>query len=219
MNMSLGELWAKLQNYVDPILAGIITLAVLNLAGLGLAYYVFDLPPIEHPLQAVHAAERTPYEPVFTEQVKATKLSDTATNLAAFNFFKPGVGVRITERIVDRPDSPEVRQDTPVQVANQITKVTYLGGVFTGGAGVAQLTSEEARDATTVFMVRVGNTIPGTDIRLKQIDRYYVVLSRPGFKDTQVPVRGAISVAPGQPTPATPSRPSSRPSSRRRSAR
>lgn len=206
MNVDLKELWAKLQNYVDPILAGIITLSILNLVGLGLVYYVVNIPPVEHPIEVVRVTEREPYEPVFTDEEKSTELPDTYARLLSYNFFKPGAGGMPTPTPTPPVGTPETGSVTPSpDQAQLITKVDYLGGVFASGrGGVAQLRSAEASDPATVFMVREGNTIPGTDISLQRIDRYYVVLSRPGFKDTQVPVRGAVQITAPFPAAVSP---------------
>ncbi|HNW93728.1 MAG TPA: hypothetical protein PKM88_12530 [bacterium] len=193
MNISIKKLWTKIQNYVDPILAGIITLTVLNLAGMGLAYYVTELPPNPHPKDPVVAAEVKPYEAFFSDEAKPQDLPEKYEELLSVNFFDNEVGgstIGPPPPIV--PDSTG-RVPPPAATEEEITDVTYHGGVIRNGQGVAQLSTPDANDGA-VFMVRVGNAIPGTDITLQEIKQYYVVLSRPGFKNTQVPVKGAVQV-------------------------
>ncbi len=201
MNMDLKELMAKIQNYVDPILGGIIALLVLNLVGGGLAYYVTGLEIPAHPVDPVRVQERPPYEPFFVTRVVDKNLPDTYAPLLRINFFKPTALAPIAPDPTPPPDPDGTRPvspDTPPPpaVKQTIDNVIYHGGVLAANRQVAQLSTSEAGDGM-VYMVRAGSSIPGTDIRLDRVHPYYVVLSRPGYETTNVPVKGAVTLGGG----------------------
>lgn len=193
MNVDLKELMAKIQNYVDPILGGIIALLVLNLAGGGLAYYVTGLEVPAHPKNPVQAQERPPYEPFFVERAVDKNLPDTYAPLLRVNFFKP---TAVLNNIAGGGDGGDSTTPPPPAVKQTIDNVTYHGGVLAANRQVAQLSTPEAGDGM-VYMVRAGSSIPGTDIRLDRVHPYFVVLSRPGYETTNVPVKGAVTLGGG----------------------
>lgn len=202
MNVDLKVLWAKLGNYVDPILAGIIVLLVLNLAGGGLAYYANSLEVTQHPLKPVVPNTDTgTYTRYFTDTPKNTDLPETYANLTGVNFFKPAatrpeinIGNKGGTEVIIPPDGNN--EPPPPPVAKPIEGVTYHGSVYLAdGGGVAQLSSAEAENR--IFMVRVGGRIPGTDIELLKINPYYALLRRPGYQETKVPIKGAVQIGPG----------------------